>query len=92
MLAILARDEPSMPPLKLQMLVVPAVDNRFTPTKGSYDTSIDPYPSHIECENVPCLPLNRMRWFSNLWIGIDPGTFNDARELFHAFGMGETLC
>ena len=70
-LAIMARDEPSMPALKLQMLVVPAVDNRFTPLEGSYDANIDPYPSHIE--DARCLPLHRMRWFSNLWIGTDPG-------------------
>ena len=62
-LALLARDEPNMPPLKLQMLVVPAVDCRFTPIEGHYDAKVDPYESHVSMENAPCLPLNRMRWF-----------------------------
>lgn len=72
-LSLLARDEPGFPALKLQMLVVPAVDARFTPIEGSYDEKFDPYESHMQCENAPCLPLNRMRWFSNLWLGTDAG-------------------
>src|ERR1700760_2946253 len=40
-LAILARDEPNLPPLKLQMLVVPSVDARFTPIEGEYDAKND---------------------------------------------------
>lgn len=76
-LALLARDEPDMPPLKLQMLVVPAVDCRWTPIEGSCDPNIVPYETYISCEYAPCLPLNRMRWFSNLWLGKDPGMFID---------------
>jgi len=71
-LALFARDEPGMPPLKLQMLVVPAVDCRWTPIEGSCDPEV-PYETYITCENAPCLPLHRMRWFSNLWLGTDPG-------------------
>lgn len=70
-LAILARDEPGMPKLKLQMLVVPACDNRWTPIEGDYSAD-DPYESHHKYALAPCLPLNRMRWFSNLWFGTDP--------------------
>jgi acetyl esterase/lipase len=69
--ALLARDEPSMPPLKLQLLVVPAVDARYTPIEGDYPAD-DPYASHHRYAEAPCLPLNRMRWFGNLWLGTDP--------------------
>jgi len=72
-LAILARDDTSLPPLKLQMLVVPAVDARWTPIEGSCDPAEVPYETYMTCEHAPCLPLNRMRWFSNLWLGTDPG-------------------
>jgi acetyl esterase/lipase len=72
-MAIMARDEPSMPPLKLQMLVVPVVDVREVPIAGSCDPKTMPYETYISCEYAPCLPLNRMRWFTNLWIGTDPG-------------------
>ena len=71
-LAHLARDEADMPPLRLQMLVVPSVDSRWTPLEGSVDPSC-PYESYKTCEFAPCLPLQRMRWFSKLWIGTDPG-------------------
>jgi acetyl esterase/lipase len=70
-LAHLARDEPKMPPLKLQMLVVPAVDSRWVPLEGSCDPNV-PYKTYLICEHAPCLPLARMRWFSKLWIGTDP--------------------
>jgi len=75
-LALLARDEPSIPPLKLQLLVVPALDCRWTPIEGSCDPNVVPYETYITCEYAPCLPLNRMRWFSNLWLGTDPGKDN----------------
>ena len=71
-LAHLARDEPGMPPLKLQLLVVPAVDSRWVPLEGSCDPSV-PYKTYLSCEYAPCLPLNRLRWFSRLWLGSDPG-------------------
>ncbi|KAG0650162.1 AB hydrolase superfamily [Hyphodiscus hymeniophilus] len=69
-LALLARDEKTLPKLVLQMLVVPAVDTRFIPLEGSCDESV-PYKSYIENEFAPCLPLNRLRWFYNLWLGTD---------------------
>ena len=71
-LAHLARDEPGMAPLKLQLLVVPAVDSRWTPLEGSADPAV-PYETWKTLENIVCLPMNRMRWFSKLWIGTDPG-------------------
>lgn len=70
-LAIMARDE-GLPPLKLQMLVVPSVDSRFVPAEGLYPED-DPYQSHREFQDAPCLPLNRMRWFTRHWLGSDPG-------------------
>lgn len=70
-LAHLARDEPSMPALKLQMLVVPCVDNRWIPLEGPAKEGC-PYETYKTCEFAPCLPLHRMRWFSALWLGTDP--------------------
>jgi acetyl esterase/lipase len=72
-LAILARDDLEMPPLKLQLLVVPVIDVRYIPVEGSCEKGVCPYESYFSCEYAPCLPLNRMRWFSNLWIGTEPG-------------------
>lgn len=70
--AILARDEPSMPKLALQMLIVPVVDTRFIPLEGSCAPDV-PYESYITNEFAPCLPLNRLRWFYRLWLGTDMG-------------------
>jgi acetyl esterase/lipase len=72
-LALFARDEPGMPKLALQMLIVPAVDTRFIPLEGPCDPSV-PYESYIKNEFAPCLPLNRLRWFYKLWLGSDMGT------------------
>ncbi|KAH7384732.1 alpha beta hydrolase fold-3 domain-containing protein [Cadophora sp. MPI-SDFR-AT-0126] len=69
-MALLARDEPGMPRLVLQMLVVPLVDTRFIPTQGSCDKDV-PYRSYIENEFAPCLPFARLVWFFNLWLGTD---------------------
>ncbi|TVY51993.1 AB hydrolase superfamily protein [Lachnellula cervina] len=69
-LALLARDEPDMPKLALQMLIVPVVDTRFVPLEGPCHPSV-PYESYIKNEFAPCLPLNRLRWFYKLWLGTD---------------------
>jgi acetyl esterase/lipase len=74
-LALLARDEPTLPKLALQILVVPVVDTRFIPLEGSCDPSV-PYESYIKNEFAPCLPLNRLRWFYKLWLGTDMGIFS----------------
>lgn len=71
-LAHLARDEPSVKPLKLQLLTVPAVDHRYVPLEGSPDSSV-PYKSYLDLENIVCLPMDRMKWFSKHWLGSDPG-------------------
>ena len=75
-LALLARDEPEMPKLVLQMLIVPAVDARWIPTEGSCDAKVVPYESYVKNEFAPCLPLHRLRWFYNLWLGTDMGMCN----------------
>lgn len=77
-LALLARDEPNMPKLVLQILVVPALDTRFVPLEGSCDPNV-PYESYIKNEFAPCLPMSRLRWFYNLWLGTDMGTSSLAR-------------
>jgi len=71
-MALMARDESSMPPLKLQLLVVPAVDVRWIPIEGSCDPDAVPYETYVSCEYAPCLPLARMQWFADLWLGTDP--------------------
>lgn len=71
-LALLARDEPEMPKLALQLLIVPVVDTRFVPLEGPCETEV-PYESYIKNEFAPCLPLNRLRWFYKLWLGTDMG-------------------
>lgn len=68
-LALLARDDAAIPPLKLQLLVVPVLDARFVPEEGSCETKKVPYESYVSLEHAPCLPLNRLRWFYNLWLG-----------------------
>ncbi|KAI3397304.1 hypothetical protein diail_11036 [Diaporthe ilicicola] len=68
-LALMARDDPAIPPLKLQLLVVPVLDARFVPEEGSCDPNTVPYESYVSLEHAPCLPLHRLRWFYNLWLG-----------------------
>ncbi|TVY71452.1 AB hydrolase superfamily protein [Lachnellula suecica] len=82
-LALLARDEPDMPKLVLQMLICPAVDTRFIPLEGPCDPSV-PYESYIKDEFAPCLPLNRLRWFYNLWLGTDMEKRKKTTADFHA--------
>jgi acetyl esterase/lipase len=69
-LALLARDEPVIPKLVLQILIVPALDARFIPLEGSCDPDV-PYESYIANEFAPCLPLSRLIWFYKLWLGTD---------------------
>ncbi|KAH8646953.1 alpha beta hydrolase fold-3 domain-containing protein [Tricladium varicosporioides] len=69
-LALMQRDDPNMPKLVLQLLVVPAVDTRFIPLEGPADPDV-PYESYIKNEFAPCLPLDRLRWFYQLWLGTD---------------------
>jgi acetyl esterase/lipase len=71
--ALMARDDPEIPPLKLQLLVVPAVDARWIPIEGSCDPVKVPYETYISCERAPCLPLARMVWFADLWLSSDTG-------------------
>ncbi|KAH7052157.1 alpha beta hydrolase fold-3 domain-containing protein [Macrophomina phaseolina] len=75
--AHLARDEPSLPPLRLQCLVVPCVDMRWTPVGDEEEEEVCagveegalPYAAYAELVDVPCLPLQRIRWFFRHWVG-----------------------
>jgi len=70
--ALLARDEPEMPRLVLQLLIVPVVDARFVPMEFDVSVADDvPYDSLKTNEFAPCLPLHRLVWFYNLWLGTD---------------------
>ncbi|PMD23436.1 alpha beta hydrolase fold-3 domain-containing protein [Hyaloscypha hepaticicola] len=82
-LTLLARDEPKMPKLVLQMLVVPVVDTRFVPLEGSCEPDV-PYESYVTNEFAPCLPLNRLRWFYRLWLGTDMEARKKMTEDFRA--------
>ncbi|KAI1322553.1 alpha beta hydrolase fold-3 domain-containing protein [Xylariaceae sp. FL0255] len=70
-LSILARDEPGIPPLKLQLLIVPLFDVRYVPMEGSARPDV-PYESYVENEFAPMLPLSRLVWFYNYWLGAGP--------------------
>lgn len=74
-LSIWARDahrRGEMDKLVLQLLIVPSVDVRYIPIEGSAMQDC-PYQSYKTMEFAPCLPLQRLRWFCNLWLGTDPG-------------------
>lgn len=79
-LALLARDDPSLPRLAVQLLIVPVVDARFIPKEGSCDPAKTPYKSYIDFEFAPMLPLNRLIWFYNLWLGTDEGRAERAND------------
>ncbi|ROW07543.1 hypothetical protein VPNG_07059 [Cytospora leucostoma] len=68
-LAVMARDDPTIPPLRHQLLIVPVLDARYVPEEGSCDPKTVPYESYVSFEFAPCLPLQRLRWFYNLWLG-----------------------
>ncbi|KAI1424099.1 alpha beta hydrolase fold-3 domain-containing protein [Xylaria sp. FL1777] len=77
-LSILARDEPALPPLKLQLLIVPVVDVRYVPLEGSCEGG--PYESYVDNEFAPMLPLARLVWFYNYWLGTGPEREGRARD------------
>ncbi|KAI1778403.1 Alpha/Beta hydrolase protein [Hypoxylon cercidicola] len=79
-LALMARDEPSLPRLAVQLLIVPVIDARYVPTQGSCDPEKTPYKSYIDFEFAPMLPLNRLVWFYNLWLGTGEERTERARD------------
>ncbi|KAI0108477.1 alpha/beta hydrolase fold-domain-containing protein [Daldinia grandis] len=79
-LALQARDEPSLPRLAVQLLIVPVIDARFVPKEGSCDPTKTPYRSYIDFEFAPMLPLNRLVWFYNLWLGTDESREEKAKD------------
>jgi acetyl esterase/lipase len=75
--SLLARDEPGMPKLVMQLLLVPCIDARFVPIDFDVPCSPDmPYESLVKNEFAPCLPLHRLVWFYRLWLGTDAGMFS----------------
>ncbi|KAI2601861.1 alpha/beta hydrolase fold protein [Hypoxylon sp. NC1633] len=79
-LALLARDDLSLPRLVLQLLIVPVIDARFIPNEGSCDPATTPYKSYIDFEFAPMLPLSRLIWFYNLWLGTDADRTEKAND------------
>ncbi|KAI3325882.1 alpha beta hydrolase fold-3 domain-containing protein [Xylariaceae sp. AK1471] len=77
-LSILARDDPGLPPLKLQLLIVPLFDVRYVPQHGSCKGG--PYESYVRNEFAPMLPLSRLVWFYNYWLGTGPDREEKARD------------
>ncbi|KAI1500796.1 Alpha/Beta hydrolase protein [Biscogniauxia marginata] len=77
-LAVLARDaRPALPPLALQLLIVPVIDARHVPREGPAAPDC-PYGSYRALEFAPSLPLARLSWFYNYWLGT--GTDEAGRE------------
>ncbi|KAI0514469.1 alpha beta hydrolase fold-3 domain-containing protein [Xylaria bambusicola] len=77
-LSILARDDPTLPPLKLQILIVPLADVRYVPVEGSCKGG--PYESYVSNEFAPMLPLSRLVWFYNYWLGTGPERSEKAED------------
>ncbi|TGJ88743.1 hypothetical protein E0Z10_g49 [Xylaria hypoxylon] len=77
-LSILARDDPTLPPLKLQLLIVPLFDVRYVPVEGSCKGG--PYESYVSNEFAPMLPLSRLVWFYNYWLGTGPDREERAKD------------
>ncbi|CAK7236081.1 hypothetical protein SBRCBS47491_009514 [Sporothrix bragantina] len=78
-LAQMALKSPSMPPLVLQVLIVPVLDARYMPLEVPKDVqeaeALDtPYESYRSCAFAPMLPLERLVWFYRPWLGDDPAT------------------
>lgn len=76
-LAIMAREDSmatavAVPPLRLQLLVVPVLDARYVPEQGACEPAATPYQSYVSLEHAPCLPLQRLVWFYKLWLGTGP--------------------
>lgn len=70
-----------MPPLVLQLLIVPVLDTRYVPlavpqTEADLDALLapQPYASYRTCAFAPMLPLQRLVWFYRFWLGADPAT------------------
>lgn len=78
-LALLARDDPALPPLKLQLLIVPLVDARYVPVAGSSSRDA-PYESYVSNEFAPMLPLSRLVWFYDYWLGTGTDREEKARD------------
>lgn len=79
-LAIMARDDPALPPLRLQLLVVPVLDCRYVPEEGGADPETVPYQSYVRLEKAPCLPMARIVWFYNLWLGKGDARVENAKD------------
>jgi acetyl esterase/lipase len=44
----------------------------YAGTRGEEEGLGCPYPSYITYEHAPCLPLVRLQWFYDLWLGTGP--------------------
>jgi acetyl esterase/lipase len=71
-LAMFARD--ANVDLKLQLMVVPSVDLRWSiASEPARSQSLEMYPSITEFAAMPWGPSSRMHWFMDHWIGLDQG-------------------
>ncbi|GAP84648.1 putative alpha beta hydrolase fold-3 domain-containing protein [Rosellinia necatrix] len=79
-LSILARDA-GLPPLRLQLLIVPLFDVRYVPEEeGASAADGVPYESYVANEFAPMLPLARLVWFYRYWLGTGPARAARARD------------
>ena len=70
-LAHFARDEGVS--LRLQLLIVPAIDMRYCLAESRLDGNNCPYQSAIDLQDAPWGPLSREQWFLKYWVGADKG-------------------
>lgn len=70
-----------------QLLVVPVCDLRYVPLSREEDALVkigNPYQSYHDMEFAACLPLKRMQWFTDLWLGTDPEHRRQSAESWQA--------
>ena len=63
--------------LKLQLLIVPAIDMRYCLLKEKLTERNCEYQSAIDLQDAPWGPLGREQWFLKSWIGTDRGKIAD---------------
>jgi acetyl esterase/lipase len=66
-----ARDEAI--DLKLQLLIVPAIDMRYCLLDETLNEKNCAFQSAIDLQHAPWSPLGREKWFLKYWIGDDQG-------------------
>lgn len=67
--------------LKLQLLIVPAIDMRYCLLKEKLNKQNCAFQSAVDLQDAPWGPLGREQWFLKYWIGEDRGRSAAARPI-----------